>query len=206
MLLPNPVQTELEMGEYRVGRIISEGWLSLRESIVKNGIPSDMKECVSRYSEAEKNGDYRSRLLLMPNGGGLKVGMLFFGYVKSISDKGCFIVLGNHYDIRVEISELSDDRVVDMHKQFYENKLVFGRLIAEKHKPNDPNLKLFDGSLRESVVKYGYQLNFDTLKVGLTVEGKVTGYTKGNALISLDGCKYRGIMSLQNYNNSEESL
>lgn len=55
----------------------------------------------------------------MPNGGGLKVGMLFFGYVKSISDKGCFISMSSHYDIRVELSELSDERVIDMHKQFY---------------------------------------------------------------------------------------
>lgn len=108
MILPNPLRTELEIGSYRTGRLISEGWFSLRESIVRHGIPKDMKECVSRYGDAEKNGDYRSRLLVLPNGGGLKAGMLFFGYVKAVSDKGCFVSLSSLYDIRVELSELSD--------------------------------------------------------------------------------------------------
>lgn len=30
MILPNPLKTELELGTYRAGRVISEGWFSLR--------------------------------------------------------------------------------------------------------------------------------------------------------------------------------
>lgn len=29
MILPNPLHTELDVGSYRVGRVISEGWFSL---------------------------------------------------------------------------------------------------------------------------------------------------------------------------------
>jgi len=76
---------------------------------------------------------------------------------------------------------------------------VIGRLLTEKIKPNNPSVRLFDGSLRESVVLYGYQLNFDTLRVGLTVSGFVSGYTKGNAIVSLQACKYRGIIAPQNH-------
>jgi transcriptional accessory protein Tex/SPT6 len=112
--------------------------------------------------------------MVIPNGGGLKAGMLFFGYIKAVSQNGCFVSLSSDYDIRVEISELSDSKVIDLHKQFPENKLVFGRLITEKIKPNNPNIKLFDGSLRESVVKYGYQLNFDTLHKGMTVSLQIS--------------------------------
>lgn len=187
LILPNPINSELALGEYRVGRVLDEEghWFSLRESIVKHGVPNDIKECIKRYGEVEKNGDYRSRMLVLPNGGGLKPGMLFFGYVKTVGDKGCFVTLSRNYDVRVDLGELSDDKVPDANKQFYDHKLVFGRLMAEKTKANEPNLKLFDASLRVSVIKYGYQLNFDTMKVGLTVNGRVTGYTKGNALVSL---------------------
>lgn len=71
---------------------------------MKHGVPSSIKECIARYGEVEKNGDYRSRLLVLPNGGGLKAGMLFFGYVKAVSDKGCFVTLAKGYDVRVELA------------------------------------------------------------------------------------------------------
>ncbi len=41
-------------------------------------------------------------MLVIPNGGSLKPGMLFFGYVKAVTEKGCFISVGYNYDIRVE--------------------------------------------------------------------------------------------------------
>jgi hypothetical protein len=41
----------------------------------------------------------------------------------------------------------------------------------------------------------GYTIDEDTLMIGLTVTGEVIGYTKGKALIKIDGSKYTGIMS-----------
>ena len=53
---------------------------------------------------------------------------------------------------------------------------------------------MFDASSRESIVKTGYPINDEALMSGLTVSGIVTGYTKGKALIKIDGSKYTGIM------------
>ena len=38
-------------------------------------------------------------------------------------------------------------------------------------------------------------MNDEALMTGLTVEGRVTGYTKGKALIKLNGSKFTGIMN-----------
>lgn len=69
------------------------------------------------------------------------------------------------------------------------------RLISEKVKQNDPTKRFFDASGRESVVKMGYPLNEEALMTGLTVSGCVTGYTKGKALLRLDGSRFTGIMN-----------
>ena len=41
----------------------------------------------------------------------------------------------------------------------------------------------------------GYPINEEVLMVWLTVSGKVSGYTKGKALIRLDGSKFTVIMN-----------
>jgi hypothetical protein len=45
------------------------------------------------------------------------------------------------------------------------------------------------------VIKMGYPINEEALMVGLTVSGQVSGFTKGKALIKLDGSKFTGIMN-----------
>ena len=69
------------------------------------------------------------------------------------------------------------------------------RLISQKTKPNDPTKHFFDASARESVVKMGNAINQEVLMVGLTVSGKVSAYTKGKALVKIDGSKFTGIMN-----------
>lgn len=58
---------------------------------------------------------------------------------------------------------------------------------------------LFDASLRESVVKFGYPLNDEILEhgVGLTVEGTIKGYVKGKALVQLHSSRFTGIIGLK---------
>jgi hypothetical protein len=91
--------------------------------------------------------------------------------------------------------ELSDKYIADKTTHYPINKLILCRLINEKVKPNDPSKHLFDASARESVVKAGYSINEETLMVGLTVTGEVTGYSKGKALVRLDSSMFTGIMS-----------
>jgi ribosomal protein S1 len=38
----------------------------------------------------------------------LKEDTVLFGYVKNYTEKGCFVSVSNDFDVRIEISELSD--------------------------------------------------------------------------------------------------
>lgn len=53
---------------------------------------------------------------------------------------------------------------------------------------------MLEGSLRKSILKHGYCVNRDTLRVGLTVAGYVFGYTKNSAIVAISGCKERGVL------------
>ena len=68
------------------------------------------------------------------------------------------------------------------------------------------NVVKIDGSLRESVVKYGYPLNDEILEcgIGLTVKGIVTGYVKGKALVRLESSKLTGIIALREVEGAGE--
>ena len=81
-------------------------------------------------------------------------------YIKNYSDKGCFVSLGREFDIRVDKSELSDRYIPNREQVFIKNKIVLCRLINSRSivHPKQTILQM-DGSLRESVVKFGYPLN-----------------------------------------------
>jgi len=83
-----------------------------------------------------------------------------FGYIKSYSDRGCFISLSRNFDVRVEKTELSDHFIEHKEHIFVPNKLVLCRLINARTvaKGKNNNVQI-DASLRESVVKFGYPLN-----------------------------------------------
>jgi hypothetical protein len=66
-------------------------------------------------------------------------------------------------------------------------------------KNNQPNIVLFDASLRESVIKFGYPLNDEILEhgIGLSVDGAIKGYVKGKALVQLHSSRFTGIIALK---------
>ena len=49
------------------------------------------------------------------------------GYVKTVSPKGCFIMLSRKIEARILLSNLSDQFVTDLVKEFPVGKLVIGR-------------------------------------------------------------------------------
>lgn len=49
IITPYPL-SEYKVGEYTIGRIIGDNEICLRKSIVQNGIPKSMQECIKRYS------------------------------------------------------------------------------------------------------------------------------------------------------------
>lgn len=146
------------MGDYTVGRIISEKEITLRKSLVLNGLPQSMKEVVQHYAKDEKRGDFRARIEAA-GPSALKLETVAFGYVKTLGDKGCFISLSRNFDVRVERSEFSDEYLPHPEQVFTANKLVLFRLISVKEKHGEKAKYQIDASLRESVVKYGYPLN-----------------------------------------------
>ena len=95
---------------------------------------------------------------------------------------------------------MSDHYIQNKEQVFTPNKVVLCRLINSKTivKGKESSVRI-DGSLRESVVKYGYPLNDEILEtgVGLTVKGIVTGYAKGKALVRLDSSKFTAIIALK---------
>lgn len=99
MILPYPF-AEVNIGEYVIGRLLPNGAICLRNSVVMNGIPKNMVDCKEKYSEQELRGDYRNRILTVGSAG-LKEDMVLFGYVKSFTEKGCFISITNDFDVRV---------------------------------------------------------------------------------------------------------
>lgn len=164
-----------------------------------------MQEVVKYYGSDEKRGDYRARIEAV-GPSALKLETVAFGYIKTYSDKGCFISLSRNFDVRVDKSELSDLFLNRKEQIFTPNKLVLLRLINSKTKGEDINNVQFDASLRESVVKHGYPLNDEILAegVGLTVKGLVTGYTKGKALVRLESSKFTGIIALKDVEGAED--
>jgi hypothetical protein len=75
---------EVQVGEYRIGRLLPNGMICLRESIVRGGVPKSMIECKEKYGSDELRGDYRNRVMTVGSGG-LKKNMVMFGYVKVFS-------------------------------------------------------------------------------------------------------------------------
>ena len=143
------------MGDYTIGRIVSEKEITLRKSLVLHGLPQTMKDVVQHYGEDEKRGDYRARIEAT-GPAALKLETVVFGYIKDLSDKGCFISLTRNFDVRVERSEYSDTFVAHPEQVFTPNKLVLCRLINARESNGKVQI---DASLRESVVKFGYPLN-----------------------------------------------
>lgn len=123
-----------------------------------NGAPQSMKEVVQHYGKDEKRGDFRARIEAV-GPSALKLETVAFGYVKTLSDKGCFISLSRNFDVRVERSEFSDEYLPHPEQVFTPNKLVLLRLISVKERHGENAKYQIDASLRESVVKYGYPLN-----------------------------------------------
>lgn len=169
-----------------------------------NGLPQAMKDVVQHYGEDEKRGDYRARIEAV-GPSALKLETVVFGYIKTLSDKGCFISLSRHFDVRVERSEYSDHFLAHPEQVFTPNKLVLCRLINIKSRNGESASFQIDASLRESVVKFGYPLNDEILEtgVGLTVNGIVTGYVKGKALVRLESSKFTGIIALKDVEEAQ---
>ncbi|KAF4962643.1 hypothetical protein FSARC_9313 [Fusarium sarcochroum] len=113
----------------------------------------------------------------------LNTGDIVRGFVKNVSDKGLFILLGGQVTALVKISNLSDRYLKEWKDHFQVDQLVKGRVIGV-----DKLTRQVELSLKSSVVDEDYTppLTFNDVKEGQVVTGKVRKVEEFGAFILID--------------------
>ncbi|KEY69053.1 hypothetical protein S7711_03351 [Stachybotrys chartarum IBT 7711] len=110
-------------------------------------------------------------------------GDIIRGFVKNVSDKGLFVLLGGQVTAFVKISNLSDRFLKEWKDQFQVDQLVKGRVISI-----DPSTRQVELNLKSSVVDEDYKplLTYKDVKEGQVVTGKVRKVEEFGAFIVID--------------------
>ncbi|KAF5000715.1 hypothetical protein FGRMN_1556 [Fusarium graminum] len=113
----------------------------------------------------------------------LDAGEIVRGFVKNVSDKGLFVLLGGQVTALVKISNLSDRYLKEWKDHFQIDQLVKGRVIGV-----DKLTRHVELSLKSSVVDEDYTppLNYNDIKEGQIVTGKVRKVEEFGAFILVD--------------------
>ncbi|KAM0352441.1 hypothetical protein ACHAPU_002108 [Fusarium lateritium] len=113
----------------------------------------------------------------------LDAGEIVRGFVKNVSDKGLFVLLGGQVTALVKISNLSDRFLKEWKDHFQIDQLVKGRVIGV-----DKLTRHVELSLKSSVVDEDYTppLNYNDIKEGQIVTGKVRKVEEFGAFILVD--------------------
>ncbi|PMB66389.1 rRNA biogenesis protein rrp5 [Beauveria bassiana] len=113
----------------------------------------------------------------------LSSGDIVRGFVKNVTDKGLFVLLGGPVSALVKISNLSDRYLKEWKDQFQVDQMVKGRIIAI-----DNATKQLEMSLKSSVVDEDYTppVTYKDLAVGQVVTGKVRKVEEFGAFILVD--------------------
>lgn len=105
------------------------------------------------------------------------------GFVRSITDKGLFITLGEDVTAFVRVSNISDSFVKDWKPLFKVGQLVKGRIIS-----CDKAVGKIEMSLKTSALSDDRALlQFSDLHVGQIVQGKVSGVAEYGVFINIEG-------------------
>ncbi|KAM0428294.1 hypothetical protein ACHAPT_007195 [Fusarium lateritium] len=113
----------------------------------------------------------------------VNAGDIIRGFVKNVSDKGLFVLLGGQVTGLVKISNLSDRYLKEWKDHFQIDQLVKARVIAVDKLINQVEL-----SLKASVVDEDYtpHLTYNDVKEGQIVTGKVRKVEDFGAFIVID--------------------
>jgi len=121
----------------------------------------------------------------------IEEGMVVYGYIKHVSDKGCFVALSSHLDARVKIAELSDLFVKEWKTLVSVGQLVKGKVIAID-KPN----KRVELTLKESIVSPETAkkvIQWSDLSKGQKVTGTIKGIEEFGVFIRIDNSNISGL-------------
>lgn len=113
----------------------------------------------------------------------VKPGDIIRGFVKNVSDKGLFVLLGGQVTALVKISNLSDRFLKEWKDGFQVDQMVKGRVISV-----DTATGHLELSLKSSVVDEDFTplITFNDIKEGQIVTGKVRKVEEFGAFILVD--------------------
>lgn len=113
----------------------------------------------------------------------ISAGDIVRGFVKNVSDKGLFVLLGGQIAAMVKIANLSDRFLKDWKDQFQVDQLVKGRVLSV-----DTTLRQVEISLKSSMVDEDYTppVTFNDIKAGQVITGKVRKVEEFGAFILVD--------------------
>lgn len=113
----------------------------------------------------------------------IATGDIVRGFVKNVSDKGLFVVLGGYITAMVKIANLSDRFLKDWKDQFQVDQLVKGRVLAVDTTVNQVELSLKASTVDED---YTPPVTYNDIKEGSVVTGKVRKVEEFGAFILVD--------------------
>ncbi|EPS59007.1 hypothetical protein M569_15804, partial [Genlisea aurea] len=122
------------------------------------------------------------------------------GYVKSISTKGCYIMLSRKIDAKILICNLSDNYVENPAVDFPIGKLVSGRVRSV-----EPLSKRVEVTLRTSSVDRGSDvISFDHVSAGTIISGRIKRVESFGLFISIDNTNIVGLCHISEISDSYE--
>ncbi|KAK6439206.1 rRNA biogenesis protein rrp5 [Oleoguttula sp. CCFEE 5521] len=118
----------------------------------------------------------------------LKAGDIVRGFVKHISEKGIIASLSATVDAFIRVADLSDLYIKNWQSHLTLDQLVRGRIISV-----DPASKHIQLSLKQSQIDPNYvaPLQFNDIKTGMIVTGKVRKVEDYGAFVDLDNSQPR---------------
>ncbi|KAK6429466.1 rRNA biogenesis protein rrp5 [Oleoguttula sp. CCFEE 5521] len=124
----------------------------------------------------------------VPNISSLKAGDIVRGFVKHISEKGIIASLSATVDAFIRVADLSDLYIKNWQTHLALDQLVRGRIISV-----DPATKHIQLSLKQSQIDPNYipPLQFNDIKTGMIVTGKVRKVEDYGAFVDLDNSQPR---------------
>ncbi|XP_074276479.1 rRNA biogenesis protein RRP5 [Silene latifolia] len=117
----------------------------------------------------------------------LEPGMEVKGYVKSVTPKGCFVLISRNIDAKILISNLSDEFIKDPAKEFPVGKLVSGKILSVEplSKRVEVTLKVGGNSSLKS--------ELSDLNVGDVIKGRIKRVESFGLFIVIDNTKLTGL-------------
>ncbi|KAL9228093.1 hypothetical protein vseg_003707 [Gypsophila vaccaria] len=202
-ILPGVGGLLVQLGPRVYGKVhyteLADGWISDPLSRYQEG---EFVKCkilkISHSDQGNVHVDLSLRSVIQGSNGGLPVdcydeienlqpGMAVKGYVKSVTPKGCFILLSRKIDAKILLGNLSDGYIKEPAKEFPIGKLVSGKILSVEplSKRVEVTLKLGSSS--------GLKLELNNLNAGDVIKGRIKRVESFGLFIIIDNTKLTGL-------------